>query len=250
MQSEVIAFANQKGGVGKSTDVLNLAAIKASQGKRVLMIDLDPNPSLTTLCGMEPYPSPNVSHLLCGENHLFECGYPVEKSGLDTLFLVPSDTKLAETKDTLIPKIGREQILKNAIDPFKSEFDYIFIDCPPELGVLTLIALTAADKVVIPTEAEYTTFRRVLDLHNTIETIKKAYNNELSFIGYIINSFEIRVNDQKDMLAEYEKKGKVLGTVRKTANVYKNVNKGLPVSLAIPKCNVSEDYRKIARKIK
>ena len=208
---KIIALANQKGGVAKSTSTYNLAFLKAQQNKRVLMIDLDQQASLTILCGIMPGKTEySVCDLMTGSDP-YDCGYPVEKSGLDNLYLIPSDIVLAETEQNLISKMSREKILKKQLSKFADDFDFIFIDCPPQLSLLTTNALVAATDVIVPTKAEYLSYRGLRALSNTICAIQDDLNPDLAFDGYIVTMFEKTINDQKDLLAQIEKDGPVLG---------------------------------------
>lgn len=245
---EVIALANQKGGVAKTTSTYNLATVKAMEGKRVLMIDLDPQASLTILCGMEPGKTEfNVCNLFDGKSDPLDCGYLVKSTGLDTLYIVPSDIDLAEKEQEIVSKMAREKILKKALKSFEGYFDYIFIDCPPQLSILTQNGLVAADKVVIPTKAEYLSYRGVRALKNTIQKVVDAdLNPNLSLAGFILTMFEKNVNDQRDLAEQFEKVAPVLGKVKKSADAYRSVLDGTPVVISDRKSDVAQAYREIS----
>lgn len=247
---EIIALANQKGGVAKTTSTYNLAVVKAQEGKKVLMVDLDPQASLTILCGMMPGKEKfSVCDMFDLNTDPFDCGYEVAASGLDNLYIIPSDIELAEVEQTLSGKTAREKILKKQLDKFEGEFDYIFIDCPPQLGILTTNALVAATKVVVPAKAEYLSYRGIRALKRTIQTVTEEFNKALTLEGFIITMFEKVINDQKDMLEQFKKESAVLGIVKKSADTYRSILDGIPVVISDTKSDVSKAYIEIAKKL-
>ena len=245
---EVIALANQKGGVAKTTSTYNLATLKAMEGKKVLMIDLDPQASLTILCNFMPGKTDfSVCNFFDGKTDPLDCGYLVKSTKLENLYLVPSDIELAEVEQNITGKTSREKILKKSIKVFEKYFDYIFIDCPPQLGILTTNAIVAADKVITPAKAEYLSYRGIRALKRTVNNIiEDDLNNNLSFEGFIITMFEKNINDQKDILEQFKKEGPVLGIVKKSADTYRNILDGLPVVISNPKSDVAISYRGIS----
>lgn len=246
---KIIALANQKGGVSKTTSTYNLAYLKAKEGKNVLMVDLDPQSSLTILCGIMPGEKRYcICDLMQGQDP-FDCGYPVEKSGLNNLYIIPSDIEFAVTEKELVFKMSREKILKKQLALFEGEFDYIFIDCPPQLGILTTNALVAATDVIIPSKPEYLDYRGVRALKNTIKTVQEEFNPELKFLGFIISLFEKKINDHKDLVEQFSKEGPIIGIVKKSADTNRDVLKGIPVVAAKPKSDVAKAYEEISEKI-
>ena len=238
---KVIAIAKQKGGIVITITTYNLAATKASNGKRVLMIDLDPQASLTISCGMNPdseeFDGANTCNLFDGKTNPAECAFVVEKSELENLYIIPSNIDLAVTETKLV--IGRNSYvqLRKSVKKLEGYFDYIFIDCPPQLGTLLVNALVAADEVIIPVKTDYLSYRGLKALLNSIEDIQsrdgdRSLNPDLHLIGIIATMFEQRVNDQKDILTILGEKAPVIGIVKKSADVYRNVIDGKPVVLA------------------
>lgn len=188
---KIIAIANQKGGVGKTTTTINLAASLASEGKRTLIIDADPQANSTSGYGIDPK---GVA------SSIYEClvdEYPVDGSQVATccenLDLVSSRIDLAGAEIELINKPGRETVLKRALESVKDKYDFVLIDCSPSLGLITVNALTAADSVIIPVQAEYFALEGITKLLNTIRIIKSKLNPQIEIEGFLLTMYDARL---------------------------------------------------------
>lgn len=254
--STVISLANQKGGVAKTVTTYNLAAAKAKEGARVLMIDLDPQASLTISAGIEPG-DPDYNGL--GTIKLFDwhvdpadCCFTVSKSGLDNLFISPSDIDLAVTERSLVISRNSDIQLSKAIDKLREYFDYIFIDCPPQLGTLLSNALTASDKVIVPVKTEYLAFRGLQALMDTINGVKtgdgdRSLNPQLEVLGIIATMYQTVSKDARDVLQLLQEQYRVLGVVKQTVDVNRKIIDGMPIVLANPLSDVAMVYCNIAK---
>lgn len=249
-----ISIINQKGGVGKTTSTYNLASAKAQANpeKKILMIDLDPQASLTIATGIEPMEDRLEGHSTCdlfnSSLDPLDAVFSVNKN-VPNLYIVPSDITLAETEIKLITKVfGAEGMLKKAVQKLSAYFDYIFIDCPPQLGRLTINALIASTDVIIPCQAEYLPYRGLKALLNTINEIKEV-NTTLKLNGIIVTMYEAQIKDQQSVCKMISEKAQILGTVRKSTDVRRNTVAGLPVVMALPTSKTALEYKMLAEKI-
>ncbi len=190
--TRIVAVANQKGGVGKTTTAINLAASVASKGYRVLLVDFDPQGNASSGVG---YPRARVElsvyDALVGDVSLADVIRPTD---ITTLWVAPATTDLVGAEIELITADRRERILADALDEVRSRFDYIVIDCPPSLGMLTLNALVAADGVMVPMQAEYFALEGISSLSATIERVRAAYNPRLTIDGVVFCMYDARTN--------------------------------------------------------
>lgn len=200
---KIITFSNQKGGIGKTTSAVNVAACVASLGKKVLLCDIDPQGNATSGVGINKRSDGNTLYdALIGK---CEPSAAIVKTDFPNLWCIPSNIALAGAEFEFIDIENRESRLRNVLGTVKDEFDYIFIDSPPSLGILTLNALTASDGVVIPMTCEYYSLEGLSQLMISVRQTKMYFNKSLEIVGILITMYDKRLNLSKDVLAELEK---------------------------------------------
>ena len=245
--AKIIAIANQKGGVAKTTTTHNLGAALAAAGKNVLLIDLDSQASLTISVGMEPLEVPKtiVDVLKKDGAPIREC---VQKIN-DRLHIVTSIIDLAPMEMEMLSRASREKILDRALKPIKDSYDYILIDCPPQLSILTINALSCADGVLIPVKTDYLAYRGLTQLQDSIREIQELINPDLKVLGVIATLYDARVSDDKDILALLKEEYNLVGVVKRLAVAKKGIYDGLAVVEQAPSSEIAKEYTAIAKMI-
>jgi chromosome partitioning protein len=245
--TRIVAVANQKGGVGKTTTAINLAASVASRGYRVLLVDFDPQGNASSGVG---YPRDRVElsiyDALVGDVTMEDAVRPTD---ITTLFVVPATTDLVGAEIELISADRRERVLADALAPIAAAYDYIVIDCPPSLGLLTLNALVAADGVVVPMQAEYFALEGLSALTSTIEKVKAAYNPHLAIIGVLFTMFDARLSVANQVRAEVAKffgEKVFVETVPRNIRLSEAPSHGKPCLLYDLRCPGTKSYLAVA----
>lgn len=242
----IVAYSNQKGGVGKTTTCVNMSAYLALAGKKTLIIDLDPQGNSTSGLGIRKSELENsVYGVLCGETEVKDTIYHTVIEGLD---IMPSNIDLAGAEVELVYMKQRESILKNALEGIKAEYDVITIDCPPSLGLLTINALTAADKVIIPIQSEFYALEGLSQLMNTIKLVIKHLNPELKIDGVVLTMFDNRslISRQiSEQIRRYFGDKLFANPVPRNIRLSEAPSHGVPIVLHDPKCAGAQAYQSL-----
>jgi len=244
---KAIAIFNQKGGVGKTTTNINLTANLGKLGKKILVIDIDPQGNTTSGFGqVSRYLENTIYDALLGDEEIGKC---IMKSKFRNIDLIPADMQLAGAEIELTASEGREFRLMRIIEKIRDNYDYIFIDCPPSLGLLTINALTAADGVLIPIQCEYYALEGVSQLMNTIGLIRNKLNPSLKIEGVLLSMFDKRTNLSMQVVEEVKEyfKEKVYKTViPRNVKLAEAPSYGLPITEYDPKSKGAEAYQALA----
>jgi len=247
----IIAIANQKGGVGKTTTAINLAACLAEAGKKILLIDCDPQGNATSGLGIDK------DHL---ENSIYEvlldeCGIRQAMQavdGVENLTVLPSNVNLAGAEVELLEVEDKEYILSNTVDYIRDDYDYILIDCPPSLNILTVNAMTTADSVLVPIQCEYYALEGISQLIHTVELVKERLNPDLTIDGVVFTMYDARTNLSADVVASVRENlnTKVYNTIiPRNVRLAEAPSHGLPIHLYDSRSSGAESYRNLAREV-
>jgi chromosome partitioning protein len=246
----IIAVANQKGGVGKTTTTINLSAYLAELGKKVLTIDIDPQGNTSSGLGLDKSEIENsVYELMLGQSEIKEC---IQQSIVDNLYVISSSVDLAAAEIELIGINEKEFIMKKAVDTIRDEYDFILIDCPPSLNMLTVNAMTTADTILVPIQCEYYALEGLSQLIRTINLVKNRLNPDLEIEGVVFTMYDARTNLSLQVVENV--KANLKQTIYKTI-IPRNIrlaeapSHGLPINLYDAKSAGAESYRLLAEEV-
>ena len=245
----IIAIANQKGGVGKTTTAVNLSTILAKKGKKVMLIDADPQGNASSGLGLEKEVESSLYDVLINDVDIKKT---LQDTCVKTLKVCPSNMSLAGAEVELVSLMSREQRLKERLEEVKDYFDYIIIDCPPSLGLITLNSFTAANSVLIPVQCEYYALEGLGQLINTINLVKKHLNKELEIEGAVLTMYDIRTNLSNQVVKEVKRYfgDKVYKTViPRNIKLSEAPSFGMPISLFDPRSKGARAYEKLAKEV-
>jgi len=246
--AKVLVFANQKGGVGKTTTAVNLGAYIAEAGKRVLLVDFDPQSNTSSAVGAKR-DVPGIYEVITGK---IDAASAVQQSPVAGLSIISSSINLTGATVELVDQEGREFYLKRSLAPLGDRFDYIFIDCPPSLGILTLNGLVAADYVIIPLQCEYFALEGLSLLLQTVNRVQKGLNRELKIGGILFTMYDVRTRLAHDVVQEVTGyfKEKVFRTIiPRNVRLSEAPSFAKPINQYDPECIGAKSYRKLAEEV-
>ncbi len=246
---KIIAIANQKGGVGKTTTAVNLSAALAEAGKKTLTVDLDPQGNTTSGLGCSVGERNTVYDALMGRIDIGDC---IQKTPQKKLRLVGSDIRLAGAEVELVGLAEREYYLKKLLNPIRGDYEYLIVDCPPSLSLLTLNALAAADTVLVPIQCEYYALEGVTSLMNTIQRVKRSLNPRLEIEGIVLTMLDGRTNlglQVVDQVKKHFKKAVFATTIPRNVRLGEAPSHGKPINLYDPKSSGAMAYQALAREV-
>jgi chromosome partitioning protein len=250
IMGKIISIANQKGGVGKTTTSVNLSACLAYIGKKVLMVDIDPQGNATSGIGIEKADVDQCIYDVLVDD--VGVSSVIKPAKVENLYVVPATIQLAGAEIELVPTISREVRLKRALEEIKDQFDYIIIDCPPSLGLLTINALTASDAVLIPVQCEYYALEGLSQLLNTVRLVQKHLNQDLKIEGVLLTMLDARTNLGIQVIEEVKKyfQDKVYKTIiPRNIRLSEAPSHGEPIIIYDPKSRGAEVYLDLAKEV-
>ncbi len=248
MSGKIIVFANQKGGVGKTTSAVNIGAYMALAGKRVLLVDFDPQGNLSSGVGANEE-LPGIYEVISGDVDMKDAIQPTE---IDNLYVVSSDINLSGANIELASKKNREFFLKKSIEPEKENYDYILLDCPPSVGLLTINGLVAADRVIVPLQCEYYALEGLTMLIRTIKGIQHSLNPDLDLGGIIFTMYDSRTRLSNDVVREataYFQDKVFQSLIPRNIRLSEAPSHGQPVALYDAACIGAKSYQKLAEEV-
>ncbi|GAB3554073.1 chromosome partitioning protein [Actinopolyspora lacussalsi] len=249
--ASVLAMCNQKGGVGKTTSTINLGAALAEYGRKVLLVDFDPQGALSVGLGVQPHQLEQTIYNVIMERsaELREVIRSTSVSGMD---LLPSNIDLSAAEVQLVAEVGREQALERALRPVRAEYDFVLVDCQPSLGLLTVNALAAAHGVMIPLECEFFSLRGVALLIDTIEKVRDRLNPDLEISGILATMFDPRTLHSREVMSRVvEAFGDIVfdSVINRTVRFPETTVAGEPITRWAPRSSGSKAYRSLAREV-